>query len=44
MAETGEGADLQAHQRTFNGFTQVMTWGTVAVALVVAFVIFLIAS
>lgn len=45
MADTGEtGAEIQAHQRTFNGFAQWMTWGTVAAALIAAFVVFLIAS
>lgn len=36
--------DIQAHQRTFNGFAQLMTWGTIVVALVAALVVFLIAS
>lgn len=45
MADTGESTtDIKAHEQTFNGFAQMMTWGTVAVALVAAFVVFLIAS
>lgn len=45
MAETGDGsAEYQAHERTWRGFTAMMTWGTVAVALVAAFVVFLIAN
>ncbi|UYY76631.1 aa3-type cytochrome c oxidase subunit IV [Sphingomonas sp. R1] len=44
MAETGENAgEIQTHVETFNGFTALMKWGTVAVFLIAAFVVFLIA-
>jgi hypothetical protein len=45
MADTGEnGTELQAHAETWQGFTALMKWGTVASALVAALVVFLIAS
>ncbi|WP_077228678.1 aa3-type cytochrome c oxidase subunit IV [Sphingomonas hengshuiensis] len=45
MADTGNNnADLQAHEATWAGFTSMMKWGTVGVALIAAFVVFLIAS
>ncbi|WP_213981617.1 aa3-type cytochrome c oxidase subunit IV [Sphingomonas sp. dw_22] len=45
MAETGDNStEFQAHERTWRGFTAMMTWGTVAVALIAALVVFLIAS
>lgn len=45
MADTGEtqGAELQAHQQTWSGFKAMMTWGTLAAALLGALVVFLIA-
>ncbi len=44
MAETGENAgEIQAHVETFHGFAALMKWGTVAVFLIAAFVVFLIA-
>ena len=43
MADTGDhGMDYPAHEKTWGGFTAMMTWGTVACALVDALVIFLI--
>ncbi|UZK64970.1 aa3-type cytochrome c oxidase subunit IV [Sphingomonas sp. M1-B02] len=45
MADLGEdNANLQAHEQTWAGFTAMMKWGTVATALVAAFVVFLLAS
>jgi hypothetical protein len=45
MADTGDTiTDLQAHEATFHAFTGMMKWGTVAVAIVVAGVVFLLAS
>jgi hypothetical protein len=45
MADIGDTTtQIKAHQATFSGFTQMMTWGTVAAALVAAFVVFMIAS
>lgn len=38
------GAELQAHQATFAGFTSLMKWGTLGAVLVAALVVFLIAS
>ncbi|WP_084253615.1 aa3-type cytochrome c oxidase subunit IV [Sphingomonas pituitosa] len=44
MAETGESTgEIQSHVETFHGFTALMKWGTVAVFLIAAFVVFLIA-
>ena len=44
MADTGENAaDMQEHVATFNGFTALMKWGTIGVAIIAAFVVFLIA-
>lgn len=44
MAETGESTgEIQAHVETFQGFTALMKWGTVAVFLIAGFVVFLIA-
>ncbi len=44
MAETSENAgENQSHLETFHGFTALMKWGTVAVFLIAAFVVFLIA-
>ncbi|WP_313539483.1 aa3-type cytochrome c oxidase subunit IV [Sphingomonas sp.] len=44
MADTGENAgEIQTHVQTFNGFTALMKWGTLAVFLIAAFVVFLIA-
>ena len=45
MAENGNNSgDIQAHEQTWHGFTAMMKWGTLAVALIGAFVVFLIAS
>ena len=45
MADTGENStDFQAHQQSWNGFTAMMKWGTVASLIVAAFVVFLLAS
>lgn len=45
MAETVDtNAEVQTHERTWNGFKAMMTWGTVGVFLVAMFVVFLIAS
>ncbi|WP_448662377.1 aa3-type cytochrome c oxidase subunit IV [Sphingomonas sp. CJ20] len=45
MADTGNNsAEIQSHEATWHGFTALMKWGTVAVALVAAFVVFLIAQ
>ena len=46
MADTrDDSAELQQqHAQTWQGFTAMMTWGTVAVAIVAAGVVFLIAS
>jgi hypothetical protein len=45
MVDTGDNAaQLNAHEQTWNGFKVMMTWGTVAAALVAALVVFLIAS
>ncbi|MET0309182.1 MAG: aa3-type cytochrome c oxidase subunit IV [Sphingomonas sp.] len=45
MADTGDkGAEIKAHEQTWQGFTAMMTWGTVGVAIIAAFVVFLIAS
>jgi hypothetical protein len=44
MVETGENVgEVQTHLETFHGFTALMKWGTVAVFLIAAFVVFLIA-
>lgn len=45
MADTGDtGTDLQAHEATFQGFTALMKWGTIASVLLAALVVFLIAN
>ena len=45
MAETGDrNAEFQAHEQTWHGFTAMMKWGTLGVAIIAAFVVFLIAS
>ena len=45
MADTGDNStNLQAHEQTWTGFTAMMKWGTVACALIAAFVVFLLAS
>jgi hypothetical protein len=45
MAETGDnGAEVQSHLNTWQGFTRMMSWGTLGVALIAAFVVFLLAS
>lgn len=45
MTEIGDtGSEIQQHEQTWNGFTAMMKWGTVGVALVAALVVFLIAS
>lgn len=45
MADTGNSnSELQAHEQTWHGFTEMMKWGTLAVAIVAAFVVFLIAK
>ncbi|MHA6718765.1 aa3-type cytochrome c oxidase subunit IV [Sphingomonas sp. RS6] len=45
MAETGDNAaDMKAHLQTWHGFTGLMKWGSVAVFLIVGFVVFLIAG
>jgi hypothetical protein len=45
MADANEtGAEVQAHQQSYNGFTQLMLWGTVVSAALGAFVVFMIAS
>ena len=45
MADTGETVtDFQAHEATFSSFAAMMKWGTVAVAIVAAGVVFLLAS
>ncbi|MBC9034331.1 aa3-type cytochrome c oxidase subunit IV [Sphingomonas sp. JC676] len=45
MAEIGDSnVELQAHQQTWHGFTAMMKWGTLGVAIIAAFVVFLIAS
>lgn len=36
------GTDTKAHEETYSGFLALAKWGTVAVALVTAFVIFMI--
>ena len=41
MANEGE---FKAHQETFHGVMNMLKWGTVATILVVALVVFLIAS
>jgi hypothetical protein len=44
MADTGENAgEIQSHLETFHGFTALLKWGTAAVFLIAAFVVFLIA-
>ena len=43
MAGTGDG-DLKAHEKTFEGFTALMTWGTIGSFAIGAFVVFLIAQ
>ncbi|WP_083942930.1 aa3-type cytochrome c oxidase subunit IV [Sphingomonas soli] len=45
MADTGnQGMDYPAHEKTWDGFTAMMKWGTVGCALITALVVFLIAS
>ena len=45
MAETGDTTtETQQHEQTWLGFTAMMKWGTVGVALIAALVVFLIAS
>jgi hypothetical protein len=45
MAEIGDSnAEFQAHEKTWSGFVAMMKWGTLGVAIVAAFVVFLIAS
>jgi hypothetical protein len=41
MAETG---DMKAHEQTYTGFIGLLKWGTVASAIVAAFVVYLLAS
>lgn len=48
MADTVDGAEqikqIKAHEQTWNGFKAMMTWGTVAAALIAALVVFLISA
>lgn len=45
MADTGNSnAGLGEHEATWAGFTALMKWGSIGVALVTAFVVFLIAN
>jgi len=45
MAETGDSnIEFQAHEKTWEGFVAMMKWGTLGVAIIAAFVVFLIAS
>lgn len=45
MVETGDSnTQLQAHEQSWHGFTAMMKWGTLGVAIIAAFVVFLIAS
>jgi hypothetical protein len=45
MADTADtAADFQEHEATFSSFAAMMKWGTVAVAIVAAGVVFLLAS
>jgi heme/copper-type cytochrome/quinol oxidase subunit 2 len=45
MADTVDSTgEIQAHEQTWSGFKTMMTWGTVVVAIIVAGVVFLIAS
>ncbi|MFM2300572.1 MAG: Bacterial aa3 type cytochrome c oxidase subunit [Pseudomonadota bacterium] len=37
------GNNMKAHVATYEGFINMATWGSVAIALVVALVVFLIA-
>ena len=39
-----DGNDLNAHQGTYTGFIGMAKWGVIAVALVAAFVIFMISK
>jgi hypothetical protein len=36
--------DLKAHEQTYSGFTVLLKWGSVAVAIIALIVIFLIAN
>jgi Bacterial aa3 type cytochrome c oxidase subunit IV len=36
--------DFKAHEETFSGVMNMLKWGTVATVIIVAFVVFLIAS
>ena len=45
MADTGEnGTEIQAHAGTYDGFTRLMLYGTIAAFAVGAFVVFMIAK
>lgn len=39
-----DGNDLKAHEGTYTGFLGMAKWGVIAVALVAAFVIFMISK
>ena len=41
--EGNPGSETQQHVQTWTGFKAMMTWGTLAVFLIGAFVVFLIA-
>ena len=41
MAENG---DIRAHENTYHGFLALLKWGTLGVAIITAFVVFLIAK
>jgi hypothetical protein len=43
-AEQGNGMDQKAHVATYTGFLNMAKWGTIATAIVVAVVVFIIAS
>lgn len=43
MSMAGNG-DMKAHQQTYDGFVGLLKWGTIASALVVALVVYLLAS
>lgn len=36
--------DFKAHERTYTGFLGLLKWGTIASAIVAAFVVYLLAS
>lgn len=44
MADLDSAAQIKAHEQTWHGFKAMMTWGTVVVFLIAAFVVFLISG